>query len=250
MKVIAVNGTSNSGKTTICEVIIKGLRNKGYSVGSVKEIHCLDFALDPDLSTNTGRHKVAGSQLVTARAFSETDILYQSKLSMEEILKHYDYDYVILEGVPDCNAPRIITGHDEQELQERIDNRAIAISGVFANEHLGQFSGLPIFNAMEEPKALVEFVEKKAFRPLPSFDKECCGECGYSCRELAGKIAQNEAAHEDCVLFCQDVELFMDGTSVEMVPFVQAILKNAVLAVASELRGFKKQSKIEVRFRI
>ena len=35
-------------------------------------------------------------------------------LPIFDILKHYDHDYVILEGVTDCNVPRIITAHKEQ----------------------------------------------------------------------------------------------------------------------------------------
>jgi len=39
MKAVAVNGLSRSGKTTVCEALISGLRRRGYKVGSVKEIH-------------------------------------------------------------------------------------------------------------------------------------------------------------------------------------------------------------------
>ena len=37
---------------------------------------------------------MAGSQLVTARGMYETDILFQEKLDMDEILKFYNHDYV------------------------------------------------------------------------------------------------------------------------------------------------------------
>lgn len=60
MKVIAVNGASHSGKTTVCEVIIRELRRRGRTVGSVKEIHCQGFTLDPDPRTDTGLHRSAG----------------------------------------------------------------------------------------------------------------------------------------------------------------------------------------------
>ena len=55
MKVIAINGITKTGKTTACEVIIDGLRKRGYSVGSVKEIHFEKFKIDPDNSNNTNR---------------------------------------------------------------------------------------------------------------------------------------------------------------------------------------------------
>lgn len=249
MKAIAVNGITKSGKTTVCETIIKGLRRRGYTVGSVKEIHFEGFAIDPDPTTNTRRHRAAGSQLVTARGICETDFLYQSKLSIEEILKHYDHDYVVLEGVTDCNVPRIITAHTIDEVQKQVDGRVAAVSGVLANTCDEVVLGLPVFHALHNPEALVDFAEKHAFEPLPSFDPECCSKCGYSCRELAKKIVWQRAKREDCVLLSQETELLIDGIPVPMVPFVQNILKNAVLGVAQELQGFKKHSTIEVRFK-
>lgn len=250
MKAVAVNGTSNSGKTTVCEALIKGLRQRGYSVGSVKEIHHKSFAIDPDPYADTGRHRAAGSELITARGVSETDILYRSKLAMDEIFRHYSQDYLILEGVLDCNAPRIVTAHNRAEAEERIDGRTIAISGILANGSCQELFGLPVFNALENPDALVDFVEKRAFRPLPSFDAECCSLCGYSCRELAERIARQKAKPGDCVLSAPKTELFIDGIPVSMVPFVQAILKNAVLGVVQELDGFKKHGRIEVKFQL
>lgn len=249
MKAIAINGTSNSGKTTVCEVIIKGLRERGYTVGSVKEIYSPDFALDPDLSEDTGRHRASGSQLVTARALHETDLLYQVKLPIEEILRHYDHDFVILEGVADCNCPRIITAHGLDEVKERLDGRVVATSGVLANEGSAELLGLPVFNALENPAALVDFVEERAFEPLPNFDPECCSQCGYTCRELAGRIARQEAQRADCVLDSQAIELVINGVSIPMVPFVQSILTNALVGVVQELDGYKEHSTIEVRLR-
>lgn len=250
MKVIAVNGIKKSGKTTVCEKLISELRRRGYTVGSVKEIHMENFTIDPKPTANTRRHREAGSQLVTARGYDETDVLYQEMLPIDEILKLYDHDFVILEGVTDCNAPRIITAHNEQEIKERVDCRAVAVSGVFANEHEGEILDLPIFNAMSDIASLADFVVETAFEPLPNFDEECCGRCGGSCRELAGKIAHKTATREDCVLTNQSVQLSINGRSINMVPFVQNILKNAVMGVVSELQGFEKNSEINVIFKV
>lgn len=249
MKAIAVNGTSDSGKTTVCEGLIRGLRQRGYTVGSVKEIHCQDFTIDVP-GTDTARHREAGSQLVTARGFLETDILFQSKLPITEILSQYQQDYVILEGVTDCNAPRIITAHNLTEVEERMDCRTVAVTGVIANTCGSSVFGLPVFNALTESEALLDFVVERAFPPLPDFSKDCCGHCGFSCREMAGRIAHQQAVREDCLLWSQETELRIDGVSIAMVPFVQTILKRAVLAVAGELDGFKEKSKIEVRFNL
>ncbi len=249
MKAIAVNGITLSGKTTVCETIIHGLRKRGYTVGSVKEIHFEAFQIDADPSSNTHRHREAGAQLVTARGISETDILYQSKLPIEEILKHYDHDYVILEGVTDCNVPRILTAHKTQEIEERIDCRAVLVSGVIANSSVTEVHGLPVIHALNDADALVDFVIEHAYEPLPSFDPKCCSACGHTCRELAGMIAHKTAKREDCVLSSMEIELKIDGRQIDMVSFVQKLLKNAVLGVVSELAGFSKNSDIEVKFK-
>ncbi|NMB21105.1 MAG: hypothetical protein GX979_09565 [Firmicutes bacterium] len=45
------------------------------------------------------------------------------------------------------------------------------------------------------------------------------------------------------------VELLLNGAALPMVPFVQAILKNAVLGVVKELNGYREHSEIVVRLK-
>ncbi len=101
---------------------------------------------------------------------AETDILYQTMLPIDQILKHYDHDFVILEGVTDCNVLRIITAHNKQEVAERIDSRAVLVSGVIANSGIKEAEGLRVINALKDSETLVDFVVESAFDPLPSFD--------------------------------------------------------------------------------
>lgn len=246
MKAIAINGVTLSGKTTVCETIIRGLRRRGHSVGSVKEIHFEGFAIDPDPATNTNRHRAAGAALVTARGWQETDVLYPEKLPILDILRHYDHNFVILEGVTDCNAPRILTAHTEQEVLERLDDRVIAISGMIANSGVRELAGLPVIHALREAERLVDLVIARAFAPLPDVDAACCSACGYTCRALAGRIARQQAKRDDCRLLRQQTELRIDGRPVTMVPFVQQILRNAVLGVAGALDGYREGAAVEV----
>ena len=250
MKVIAVNGISHTGKTTVCEALIAGLKKRGFRVASVKDIHYEAFAIDECPSSNTFRHRQAGAELVTARALKETDVFYPERLPILELLRHYDHDYVILEGVSDCSCPRILTAFSEQELDERLDGRVVAVSGVYANDHSGEYQGRPIFNVLTQAEELVDLVQARAFAPLPDFDPKCCSACGHSCRELSCLIAQGQAKETDCLLTQQAVELLIDGQPIPMVPFVQTILRNAVLAVAGELNGVAANSELELRFKI
>lgn len=212
MKVFSVVGITESGKTTTIENIIKELRKRGYSVGSVKEIHFEQFAIDTE-GSNTYRHKQAGSQLVTARGYYETDILFQEKLKVDEILKFYDHDFVILEGIADENVPKIITAHNEKEVLERLDDMVFAISGRLSNT-LDEFENLPVINTMDNVERLVDLIEEKVLDRLPSKPK---------------------------------VQLKIDGKDIDMVPFVQNILSNAVLGVVKELEGYEEGKEIMVR---
>ncbi len=244
MKILSVFGISSSGKTTTIENIIRELKKRRYSVGSVKEIHFEEFAIDTE-GSNTDRHKLAGSELVTARGYYETDILFQEKLPVNKILKFYDHDYVIMEGVTDYNIPKIISAHNEQEIEERLDDTVFAISGVISNK-LTEYKGIPVINSMNNIEELVDLIEEKVYEKLPDFDPHCCSECGYDCRTLGIKILKGEAKRSDCIICDKKVKLKIDDKDVDMVPFVQNILYNAIEGVVKELEGYRKGSKITI----
>lgn len=246
MKVISVVGIKGSGKTTVCETIISGLKERGYTVGSVKEIHFEEFTIDVPNTTNTNKHKRAGASLVTARGINETDILYQSKLPIEEILKNYNQDYVVLEGVTDCNCPMIITAHSIDEVEKLKNGLTIAVSGQLSSKLSGMVSGIPIVKTFDEKEKLVDLAEKRAIEPFANFDEKCCGECGMTCQEFASKFISGEKSRKECVLSNAQISLKIDGNTIDLVPFVQNILKNEVLGIVKELKGYEKNAKIEV----
>lgn len=244
MKVMSVRGLTHSGKTTVIETIIRGLKKRGYSVGSVKEIHYEAFAIDQP-NTNTDRHKKAGAQLVTALGMYETDILYQEKLPIRKILSHYNYDYVILEGVDDPAIPKIVTGHDCQGLEQRDDASVFAYSGVIADQ-LTEYKGREVVHCINNPDHLVDLVQEYAFDLLPGFTQKCCGLCGSDCAGLCEKIVSNQGQRSDCLLKEDGVSLKINNEKIIMVPFVQNLIRNAVLGIVSELDGYQKDVDIKI----
>lgn len=245
MKVFSVIGISQSGKTTTIENIIRELRRRGYSVGSVKDIHFEKFAMDTE-GTNTYRHRQAGSQLVTAWGKYETDILFQERLSLDEILDFYNHDFVVIEGFRGSNIPKIITAHSKEEIVEMMDDLVFAISGRISNE-LREFEGLPVINTMDSVEKLVDLIEEKVYDRLPDFPVECCGKCGYGCKQLGALIIKGKAKREDCVLINSKVKIQIGGKDILMVPFVQNILSNVILGVVKELKGYEEGKEISVR---
>lgn len=244
MKVISVIGITKSGKTSVVEALIRGLRKRNHTVGSVKEIHFEGFAMDTE-GTNTDRHRKAGAQLVTALGLHETDVLFSEKLGIMQVLSFYGHDYVVLEGVRDIAAPKIVTAHDTKEVDERLDETVFAVSGRIAKE-LSEYRGLPVVNCLREPERLVDLACEKAFELLPNFDAECCGACGHSCQALCSLILRGEAKREDCPIGSGTVKLSIGGRDVPMVPFVEKILKNAVLGVVRELDGYRQDADIRI----
>ncbi len=166
MKVISVYGYSKSGKTTTVENLIKELVRRGYTVGSVKEIHFEDFAIDSE-GSNTDRHRKAGAELVTARGLYETDILFKERLPVQEILSFYKQDYVILEGVTDFDVPKILCATKLEDVKKRMDPGVFMLSGVIANE-ITEYEGLKVVNAVGDVERLTDMVESKAkdWKPL------------------------------------------------------------------------------------
>jgi molybdopterin-guanine dinucleotide biosynthesis protein B len=244
MKVFSVIGISKSGKTTTIENIIKELRKRNYTVGSVKEIHFQKFKMDVE-GTNTYRHREAGAQLVTARGYYETDVLFQDRLSINEILNFYNHDFVILEGVRDTCAPKIVTAHDEEGILDRLDQTTFAISGRISN-HITEYGDLPVINSLTSIEKLVDLIEEKVFDRLPDMDDECCKACGHTCKDLSALILKGQAESRECVLKEQSISLKINGQEITMVPFVQKIFKNTLEGIAKELDGYSENGDIEI----
>lgn len=159
MKVLSVIGYSNTGKTTLIENLIKELKDRGYTVGTVKEVGCNNFTIDKQ-GTNTYRHKLAGSQQISARSSQETDIMYQNKLELEELLMYYNQDYVILEGITDERIPNIVMGVTLEDVKEKIDGNTLFVSGVIANNFY-EFNKLEIINCKTRIKKITDIIERR-----------------------------------------------------------------------------------------
>ncbi len=246
MKVLSVCGITQSGKTTTIENIIRELSARGYMVGSVKEIHFEKFAIDPEPTSNTRRHREAGAKLVTARGYFETDILYPEKLPMRKILSFYEgYDFVVLEGVSDIPVPTIVTAHAADDLEQKLSSYTFCISGRIANQ-INKYKMLPAISSVTDIRELVDLIEQKVYDLLPDFNQECCSACGFSCAELGKEILGGNAKRSDCVAD-KGIELTVDGTRINLVPFVQSVLRDTVLGVVKNLDGYREGAEIKIK---
>ncbi len=242
MKVFSVIGISDSGKTTTIEKLIKELIKRNYSVGTVKEIRSHDFKMDAE-GTNTFVHRQAGATLVTARGERETGIMYQKRLSINEILSAYSHDIVILEGVRDTSAPKIVAAHDAESIEMRLDETVFAITGRVSAK-IDEYKGLPAINALTDVEKLADLIEEKVFDKLPDIN---CKKCGLSsCNEMCSLIIKGQRKRSDCIQSKQQLIVKINGKEIAMIPFVENIFKNTVEGIAKELKGYSSNGDIEI----
>lgn len=247
MKIIMIKGITSTGKTTTAEAVIKELRKRGYTVGSVKDIHFEEFTMETE-GTNTDRHKKAGAHPVTARGFKETDVMFDHTLDIDDILDFYNQDYVVLEGDSGANCPNIITGTTIQELDDQYNELTIAVSGVIS-ANLQEYKGLPIINGMTDVKQLVDLIEEKTPDRMPNYSTDCCTACGTGCRGLTAKILRGTGSISECILKGQNVQLFINDEEVPMVPFVKQILRGVTEGMVAQLDGYEPGSEITIKIK-
>jgi molybdopterin-guanine dinucleotide biosynthesis protein B len=63
---------------------------------------------------------------------------------------------------------------------------------------------------------------------------------------FAGRVVRGEARREDCAQYQQPVSITVGGRELHLVPFVERIVKNAVLGLVKELDGYREHAEITV----
>ena len=160
MKIITIVGIRKSGKTSTVTALIEEIRRRGKKVGTCKTVFCPTFSMDKSTS-NTMRHRRAGSELVCARAKFETTFLYPEALPLSKILESYKgCDYVLLEGDYFAPVPRIVCAHQEEDAVMRMNSRTLAFSGRISEKPEIDLP-LPRFNALTHAGDLLDYIDAK-----------------------------------------------------------------------------------------
>ncbi len=223
MKIIMIKGFSKTGKTSTVTSLVTELRRRGYTVGTVKDIHFEGYEADTP-NTDTYKHRKAGARRVTARGTKDTAIYVDRQMKIEEILKYYKEDFVILEGDSGMKCPNIITGRTTEDLDKRMDENTIGFTGIIAGNindddqtsDLKEYKGLPVINGITEVEIMADLVEKKA-------------------------------KHQASATGDIDVELTIGGEEIFMVPFVKNTIKNVVVGAVMALDGYEEGKEIVIK---
>lgn len=221
MRVVMIKGFSKTGKTTTVTSLVSELKKRGYTVGTVKDIHFEGYRADTP-GTDTFKHREAGAGRVTALGPVDTAVIVDRHVEIDEILKYYKEDFVILEGDCGVKCPTIITGRTTDDIDKRMCPEAIAVSGIIAGNIEGEtsrvmteYAGLPVINGILEVERMADLIEKVTAKAV-----------------------------ED-----MDVELSIGGEDVWMVPFVKETIKNVVVGAVKALDGFEEGKEIVIKIK-
>lgn len=252
MKPIIFCGFHHTGKTSFIEKAAQSLIQKGYTVSTVKNIHiCDDTWFDKG---DSKRLFQAGSSttLLTCgdKTISITPVSEQEREDSQKrlhlLLKTVQSDFTLIEGFKKNSGPipKIVFGHNREEIENLIDDLTIGYSGIGIQEPgIGGIRYLPFTISEEE---LVAFLEQYSIDYLPNLD---CRECGFSsCRELAKEIVSGKKSVDSCIHMNKDIEVSINGKTIEMKGFVKSILRGVIKGFVENLRGYEEgEIKITLR---
>ena len=103
-----VASCSNTGKTVLIEGLIKELKNRGYTVATIKhDVH--GFDIDKE-GKDTWRHRKAGAEAVIISSKERMALIreVQEEIPLEELIKQVeDFDFIIIEGYKKCKYRKL-----------------------------------------------------------------------------------------------------------------------------------------------
>jgi molybdopterin-guanine dinucleotide biosynthesis protein B len=163
-KLIAVVGGKHSGKTTAIEHLITELNQRGYRIGTIKEMVRIPTLDTPQ--TETDRYRKAGAESVVAVPRTETVLFISKRLSIKDILLHLkDLDYVLLEGFEyETWLPKIVAAKTTEETQCYFDGSVVAITGLIADAdaEVEKIQRYPVLSSIRETKKLADIAQAQA----------------------------------------------------------------------------------------
>ncbi len=216
--IVAVVGTSKSGKTTAIEVLIKGLIKRGYTVASAKHIPEPEFTIDTE-GKDTWRHAKAGVSAVLSVAPNELTSIKKGdtrNFTLEQVIAEIpDVDIIITEGFknlvgPNASIPKLVTAKSIHEITSAIKRYKNILAFVTPISSGKVETKCPFVDALKEPERLVELVNSKV--------------------EI---LVERKRKREE------KITIQIDGEFLPLGDFVQDIIRNTVLAMVTSLKGVK-----------
>lgn len=228
--IIAVVGSSNSGKTTAIESVIKGLTDRGYSVSCAKHIPEQDFTIDTE-GKDTFRLSKAGAITVLSVAPKELTVIKKvntKKISLEKLISEFqdETDIIIVEGFKslvgeDLTIPKIVAIKNNYEISAALTRYKNIMAFITRNSDENIPTKIPIINVMKEPNKIVNLVLQKV-------------------EVLVDRKRKRE----------QKITIKIDDQILPLGEFVQDIIRNSILGMVGSLKGTKIKGEEKVSIKI
>jgi molybdopterin-guanine dinucleotide biosynthesis protein B len=216
---VAVVGSSESGKTTAIEALIKGLTKQGYTIASAKRIPEPEFTIDTE-GKDTWRHAKAGASTVLSVAPKELAVIKKvetKNYTLEQIVTEIpdETDIILIEGFKslvgqDMTVPKIVATKTDDEILEALERykNIIAFIGHIPDQKIE--TEIPFIDALKEPEKFVELVNNKV-----------------------AVLVERKRTREE------KITIQLDEKTLPLGDFVQDIVRNSVLAMVASLKGVK-----------
>lgn len=154
--VVCFVGSSNSGKTTLIEKVIRLLAKRGYEIATVKHTH-KNFSADSE-GKDSWRHKAAGARTVVLSSPSQYSVVSDSRseITIEDVLNRFaeKADILIVEGFKKDSYPKIeVNRNSGQDLRCLSDPSIIAV----ASDRRPDL-GIPVFD-INDAEGITDFIE-------------------------------------------------------------------------------------------
>jgi molybdopterin-guanine dinucleotide biosynthesis protein B len=227
MKAVGIIGFKKSGKTTLGVRLAAELVKMGLTVGVIK--HSSE-GIDRPATDSAQYSRVSGFTAVIGP--QEAEILLQGEQKIDEILKYFSGDVLLVEGFKDNKTfPKIVCLRKADEKKDLCNGLDLCTASFE--------KGLADFAIMDDRhiQVMATRVVEKGFK-LPSLD---CGKCAYkNCEALAKAMVSGKATLEECVSLNPPLFIDVDGKEFALNPFTANLCKQTILGMLSSLKGYKK----------
>ncbi len=210
--IVCIVGKSGAGKTHVVEMLVAGLENRGYRVGTVKH-SAHGFDLDQP-GKDSWQHAQAGSDAVVISSPQKLALI--RKVDHDNTLAELsrfigpDFDIILTEGFKQDKAPKIEVHRKEQGTDLICEGEELL--AVVTDEQLER--NIPQY-APDDAPGLVDLIEK---RYLNKEEKEI-------------------------------VSLFVNGEPVPLNDFVRRLFSNTLFGMISSLKRIPQAISIDISVR-
>ena len=157
--VVCFVGRKNSGKTTLMEKVILGLKAAGYRVGAVKhDVHT--FEIDyPGKDSFRFQKAGADTTVISSPRKTAAVLHHQEELPLESILERFvsGVDIVLLEGYKSSRFPKIEV-HRKETGEPLLDPPPAGLIAVATDERVD--TAVPQLD-VHDTEILVELIQEK-----------------------------------------------------------------------------------------